>query len=190
MKPRVDFPDGTYAVMREKVNVRGRKAMQRTSVPAMNAMRRIRMARAAQEIPDGDEPTPNEVVEYSEQEIHAMQRFEMAGVMAMLAHWTRDEPLPRTIDDVEEMEPEVYEAIAIVVRPELWSLLGGPAVGPDSAVDGQGRPAIDSPSGPSTDSNGDGSGDRATPASPHSETATATSSTGTGSTSSGDATPE
>lgn len=189
MKARIDFEDGTYAILREKVNVGGRKAMERTSVPAARAMRRIRAARLTQEREDNEEPDPNEVIEYSEADVHAMQRFEMAGVFAMLAHWTRDEPQPRSIDDVEQMDPDVYEAIAKEVRPHVWELLGRPNVSPDAATDEKGVALPDSPTGPSLGSKIEDSGARVIDLPHPSETATETSSTGTASTSSEASTP-
>jgi hypothetical protein len=193
MKQRVDFPDGTYAMFREKVNVRGRKVMERTSIPAVKAMRRIRSARQQAEIADGEPPTEQEQVSYTESEIEAMQRFEMAGVVAMLAHWTKEDPLPRTIEDVEEMDPDDLEVLAAAVRPHLWDLLGRPKVGPDDAVGDNGRPDMDSPTGLS---NGSSVGE--SPKQPEtvvesqvvtSETSTETSSPPAGSTTSGDAIP-
>ena len=193
MQTRVNFPDGTYAILREKVNVRGRKIMERTSIPALKALRRIRAARKAAEVQDGDLTSEQEMISYSEAEIEAMQRFEMAGVIAMLAHWTREDPRPRTIDELEELDPDVYETIATAVRPELWSLMGRPAVTPDDALDEQGRRLVDSPTGPSNGS-ANGSSPRVSPleivpVSPHPETSTESSSTGTENSSSEESTP-
>ena len=186
---RVTFPDGTYATFRDKVNVRGRKLMERTSIPAANAFRRIRRTRLQAGIEDGEEAGPNEVVTYSESEVEAMQRFEMAGVAAMLAHWTRDDPLPRTIDEVEELDPDIYELLAAEVRPHLWDLLSRPGLTPDDAVGADGKPALDSPTGPSNGSAEGGSEERATDQSQPSETVTSTSSPGTASTPSDTPTP-
>lgn len=155
MKQRVDFADGSYAILREKVNLRGRKAMERTSIPALRAMRRIRAARKAQERGDDDALSTGEQLSYTESEIEAMQRFEMAGCMAMLAHWTREEELPRTIDEMEELDPDDYEVIAKAVRPHLWELMGGPKVGPDDALEPGKPPDLDSPIGPSSDLSAD-----------------------------------
>ena len=188
--PRVEFVDGTYATFREKLNVRGRKAMERTSIPAIKAMRRIRQARKAQEIAEGTAVTPTEQLGYTETEIDAMQRFEMAGVMAMLAHWTREDPVPRTIDEIEDMDPDDYERLAVVVRPHLWTLMGRPGMSVDDAINEDGTKNLESPTGPSNGSESGDSEPRATQLpDPPSEIVTENSSPGTASTSSEVVTP-
>ena len=190
MKTRVDFPDGTHAILREKINVRGRKALERTQIPALKAMRRIRQARLAQEIADGEEPSQGEIVTYTEEEIYAMQRMEFAGVMALLAHWNRDEPVPRTIDEVEDMENEVYEPLALEVRPRLWELLVPTRFDHEAAVNGKGEVELDSPTGPSNGSSESDSVSRATPQQTIPVQVIAPSETGSESGSSVEGTPE
>jgi hypothetical protein len=190
MLKRVEFPDGSFAYWREKVNVRGRKLLERTSVPALKAIRRMRHARLAQGIGDDVEQTAQETASYTEAEIEALQRFEMAGVAAMLSHWTKEEPIPRTIDEVEDLDPDDYELLATELRPELWGLLGRPKVSPDDVLDDKGKPDLDSPTGPLPASNDGEPGAAATPqTSPPSETVTEKSLTATESSSSEVATP-
>lgn len=149
---RVTFPDGTYATFREKVNVRGRKLMERCVVPAARAARRVRIARQTAGVGMDEMPSPNEMVSYAEEEVEAMQRFEMAGVAATLAFWTRDEPLPQTIDEVEEMDPDIYELVAAKVRPVLWDLLSSPQLTAEDGIGADGKPDPDLPTGGSNDS--------------------------------------
>lgn len=149
---RVTFPDATYATFREKVNVRGRKLMERCVVPAARAARRVRLARQAAGVGLNEMPSPNEMVSYSEEEVGAMQRFEMAGVAATIGFWTRDEPLPQTIEEVEEMDPDIYELVAAKVRPVLWDLLSSPQLHEEDGLGPDGKPDLDLPTGGSNDS--------------------------------------
>ena len=184
---RVVLPNGQHAVLRMKVSVRGRKALERTMVPAMAAQRRLRRARALADTPDGEKLTTNEQLSYTEDEIYRLQRFEMAGVLATVVQWSLDDPLPRSIDDVEDMDPEDYEAIAVEIRPDLWDLIGHPKTGVDNALK-DGKRDLDSPTGPSSDSpNGELAGTAAPQ--PSSESPTETSTSGSESTDFVDVTP-
>jgi hypothetical protein len=181
---RVELPAGNHATLRLKVSVRGRKALERTMIPAAAAQRRLRRARSLAGVSDSADITPSEQLSYTEKEIESLQRFEMAGVLATLVQWTLDDPLPRSIDDVEDWDPEVYEPIAKIVRPHVWQLLGI-GVSADDAVkenpDGSLEKDLDSPTGPSSGSENGDSAWTATPRHQLSETSTTPLPDGTGS---------
>lgn len=155
---RVEIPGG-HATLRDSVNVGGRQMLERTALPAYAAIRRVRKLRKDAGVEDQEAPTARERASYTEAEVEALQRFELAAVAAVLKHWTLEDPVPRTMAEVADLEPEVYEPIAVKVRPRMLSLLKRPKVNQDDAVDANGKADLDSPTGPST---GSESGERAT----------------------------
>lgn len=172
---RVDIPGG-HAVLRDSATVGGRKVVERTSLGAIKAFRRVHKLREDQDAVDEalDETTPVERVPYTEAEMEALQRFEMAGFIALVKHWTLDIEVPRTIDEVEDLDPEVYEPIALITRKRVWGVLKRPKVDIDTGTTADGKPIVDSPTGPSTDS---GVGERASTSTPSTENGTASSTT-------------
>lgn len=161
---RVEIPGG-YATLRDSASVGGRKVVERTSIAAVTAMRRVHKLREDQEVDEAlDENTPVQRVPYTEAEMYALQRFEFAGFIALVKHWTLDEPVPRTIDEVEDLDPDVYDPIAAVTRKRVWEVLKRPKVDIDTGVDDQGAPIPDSPTGPSTAT---GAGERASTSQPN-----------------------
>lgn len=154
---RVQLPDGCHAVLRDKVTVGGRQALQRTVGAAFAAIKRVRKLREDAQLEDIDptEDTPVERIPYTEKELQSLQRFEMAGVLALLKHWTREEDIPRTIDDVEEMDPAIYEILTKKTTPTAWKALRRPSADLDEgfvkdAATGSPVAVPDSPTGPST----------------------------------------
>jgi len=159
---RVEIPGG-HALLRDTLTVAGRKIVERTSIVVSKAQRRVRVQMGDEAADAVDENTPAGRLPYTEAELEAFQRFEMAGFVALVHKWTLPIEIPRTIDEVGELDPDVYDPIAAAVRKRLPSILKRPDASMDAAVDEQGRPIADSPTGPSTDSHVGGGESPSTP---------------------------
>lgn len=158
----IQLPDGNTVTIRDSVNVRGRKALERTAPSAFRAIQRRKRVRAERvaESSDGDAefPTMEERMHYTEAEMDSLQRFEYAAFIAWVKHWSMEEELPRSIDEVEELDPELYEAVAIVTRKLAWKGLKSAAKSaldenpPDDAMTPEGQRDLDHPTGGGTGS--------------------------------------
>lgn len=156
---QLDIPGG-IATLRDKVDVRGRQALDRTLPAALGAIRKLGQTVAdREELGETiDEDTPAARVGLTEAETEAVQRFQNAAVVAFLKNWSLDETVPRTIDEVLDMDPDVYTVLAKATSPLAIKAVRRPATNVDSGIKKDGTPDPDSPTGPST---GSVSGERA-----------------------------
>lgn len=146
---QVEIPGG-MATLKDKVDIRGRQALDRTLPGAVKASRKLKAANdAGVEL---SESTPVSRVDLTESEIEGLQRFEAAGVLAFLKNWSLDLTVPRTIDEVMEMDPDVYGAIAKVTSPLAREAIKRTPTNVDSGMKEDGTRDLDSPTGPSTGS--------------------------------------
>lgn len=161
---RVTLPDGHHAVLRDKVNVGGRQALERTVGPVLTAYRRVRKLRDDAGVDDvePDDGTVRGKIPYSEAEIDAIQRFQKAAIVALVKHWSKEDEPPHSIEEVDEMDPEDFEPLAKAVAPLAWEALRRKKTGVDDGyvegADGAPVAVLNSPTMPS---NGSASVERA-----------------------------
>lgn len=156
----VQIPGGV-AILREKVTIGGRQALDRTLPAALPGIRKVIARRSEGE--HIDENTAASEVGLTEAEFEGLQRFQNAAVVAFLKNWSIDETVPRTVDEVLELDPDIYTPIAKATSPLAMAAIKRPATNPDSGMK-DGLPDPDSPTGPSTASDSGERAEQSTPA--------------------------
>lgn len=134
----VQIPGGT-AELRDRLTVGGRDSVQLASISLATAIRKVR--------PDLDvdklselQALPDDAID--ESVVAALHRITRAGIVALLKSWTRPDALP-TMATIDDMDPEVYDALAAATAPLIARASAGSRFGPDGAKD------PDSPTEPS-----------------------------------------
>jgi hypothetical protein len=118
----VEIPGG-QAEIREKgdVKVRHRRIIESAGVAAAPVIAKL----------DPDTVDEETIVDLHMNRVEAMKVFELqdATIVALLAAWTRPEPLP-TMETIEDLDPEVYEALAEATRDIGAVIAQGDSFGP------------------------------------------------------------
>ena len=118
MPTTVTIPGGT-AVLREpkELTVGGRRAL-------MLHFGRLdqESAKAIVAALEGDDPTALNQLTLAQQE--ALLTMPDAGIFAVLASWTRPEPIPASVADVALLTTDVYDALVPLVQPLASQVLG------------------------------------------------------------------
>lgn len=143
----VELPDGQHAELRDKLTIGGRETLAEVSADLYSLI----AARC---------PTLDELKQFSDlppsaldgQMMRAFHRLNRAAVLVYLKSWTLPEPVPRAEVSLNEMDPDVYDALAAAVAPLAMAQIRGANFEPDPSNIAD----PDSPTGPSSVSGGGG----------------------------------
>lgn len=122
---------GGAAELRDKVTVGGQQLLQEEGVEFFEFVR--------QRWPNADrfEEIPKE--QYTRQFLFLIHRWQKAAVAALVRSWTLPTPVPRTLEEVDEMDPEVYKVLAARTSPLAFQAMQGlklePVVKEDGTLD-------------------------------------------------------
>lgn len=144
---RVQLPRGQWADLRPRLKVGQRNLIQRHSAGAATSIMKVETMRAeAQAALAGDQGaaiTLMEGLNLSEADMGAVQQWQHASIVAWVAGWSESlGPLP-TMDTVEDLDVDVYDALSAVCGPLTMGVMVDAA---EDGPDGAGNP--DSPSVP------------------------------------------
>lgn len=122
--PTVQLPGGHVAEVRDKVTIRGRQIVQEESAEVMRL--------AKERWPDLDLGTldPVKALEGGREMVRAFNRLNGAVVVALLKSWSLPDPLP-TMDDVGDVDADVYDALAVAVASRVGEVAGFTPPGTD-----------------------------------------------------------
>lgn len=174
----VDIPGGT-ATFRDKEDLRGRdrNLIKAASMAASNALQKMPEEVQVGKLEGESEDEAAErlaplaaAADLTWQESLALLELRQATVIAMLASWTLNKPLP-TMDTMGDLAADLYDA--------LEAAIGGVTNAVASAVDFEPRPPGENPTGssPSSDSlSKDGQGSQSIPTLPSAGESTPTES--------------
>lgn len=125
---RVELPGGHHAELREKVTVGGRELMRECGVDVFAELTRL-----FPEVNFSDQKQAAEL-DLADQDVvrrldrkatHAFTEFNKATVVALLRMWSLPEALPRTLEAVDELDPEIYDALLVATAPYAIKALTG-----------------------------------------------------------------
>ncbi len=131
---------GGQAELREKVTAGGRQAMLAASVDVSHGYRRCFPEQATTKIADIDPQVFQNGADGAL--LDAVHRYQNAGIVAFVKSWSLPQPVP-TMDTVEDLDVDVYDALAAAVSPLAARAIVGEKFGADGASD------PDSPTEPS-----------------------------------------
>lgn len=146
---QVEIPGG-MATLRDKVGWEGRQLLQSHVRGASDAIRKIYVAQR-----EGAASATETAIRarLTTEESLGLALFQRAAVVAFLRTWSLDQPVPRTMDDFADVDPDVGEALAKATFP--LAMTGMRSAKPNDASSGMnedGTRDLDSPTGPSTGS--------------------------------------
>jgi hypothetical protein len=145
MPTTVDIPGGT-ATLRDpdKLAVRHRRPMQ----VLVGVLGPARMREVAHAIQAGGVDGLHSLG-LSEHEMETVLRLTDATVFALLESWTVDAPLPRSMDDVGDMDARVYDVLTAVCGRINADFIASQPVGDDGQpVDVFGPDGVEDPDSP------------------------------------------
>lgn len=153
----VEIPGGT-AMLRERADMkmRHRRIMEVAAVMAQPAVSKARTAlktdaRGALVLDKNDRPVVDkakaDAIRYTTDEANAMLEAQDATIFAMLESWSLPEPMPQHLEDIGDMDPAVYDALALASKDDGADVLVGETSFKES-------PDRDRPTGSSASSNG------------------------------------
>lgn len=137
----VQLPGGHTAELRDKVTVGGRELLREEGATVFRLL--------SQRWPGVTDLDQIPVNELDGAVLRAFHRFNRAAVVALVATWSLPAPKP-TMDNIDDMDPDVYDVLAEAVAPLALKSMFGDSYDPRTAA----NPA--SPTVPSSDSNGGG----------------------------------
>lgn len=118
----IELAGGHTATLREKsdLKVKHRQLIEAAALAAGPAIDRIprKKTDAGTEI---DWERLSEA-HFTRQESQAFLELGNASILAMLEAWTLPEPLPRTLDDIDEMSADVYDELAQAVKSDAATI--------------------------------------------------------------------
>lgn len=110
---------GGQAELREKLTVAGKDATLEESVALLGLLRE-KFPNAKDPFEEFKKVDLKEHPEFLDRDLlHVFNRTQRVGIVAWLKSWTLDEPVPRTIEDVGELDVDLYEALSKHIAPLL-----------------------------------------------------------------------
>lgn len=152
MPRTVDIPGG-HATLRtlDEITERNRRPITATSFAASDVLQRVppdlqKSLQAA--------TTPEQMAEiarehklpsFSADDFMLVQAMQDASILAFLRSWTLPRPIPASLSEVQDLPPDVYDALSLATQNDATALAQQNfGVNPDQS----------SPTSPSSDSNG------------------------------------
>jgi hypothetical protein len=138
----VEIPGGT-AELRDRldIKIRHRRMIEAAAVAASAAMAKLPDNIPAEQL----KQTEVETLSLTRQEATTLFELQDATIVASLASWTLDEPLPN-LDTIGDLEQDVYDALALAT-----SEVGANVAAPENF---DASPDPESPTQPSDDTDG------------------------------------
>ncbi len=159
MSTQVDIPGGTARIRSlDEMTVRQRRMIQATSMTTSHIYAQVplELLEAAQS--ESEKLTPENLeartkiarmiagLRLTREDAEAFLGLQDAAIVAFLASWSLEQTLP-TLDTVQDLSPDLYDALAVATAPAAAKLARGTAFGEPTPQ------GVDSPFGSSKTSN-------------------------------------
>lgn len=148
----IEIPGGMAEIRDRLTSERQRRPLKAAWIAAQGAYTKLRDRGITDDMSDDEAERVAERTTLTLAESSALLEVQDASIVAFLQSWTLPRPLP-TIENVQDLEPDLYEALANATKDLAASaLVDEPNFTPSKDIkDGSPTPASESSSSPSVD---------------------------------------